>query len=381
VPRPRSGAVTLLVGTRKGAFTLRSDSERKRWEVRSCEFLGHVVHHLVLDPRDRKTLLLAARTWEQGATIFRSEDKGKSWKSAAKPPAFGPAGEGRYQRRVNHVFWLTPGHASEPGVWYAGTCPQGLFKSRDGGKTWKGVAGFNEADPIDEWTAAGRDATPDGPKLHSILVDPRDKAHLYVALSGGGVFESTTEGRTWTPLNEGSLADYMQETSPPFGQDPHLMAMAPTNPDRLWQQGHCGVYRMDREEGHWVRVGTNLPEEVGDVGFPIVVHPRDPDSAWVFPMDGTATWSRTPPDARPAVFRTRDAGESWERQDGGFPKENAWWTVKRTCMAQDARDPVGVYLGTSSGEIWCSVKEGRAWRCIARHLPHVYSVEVAGVTR
>lgn len=383
VPRPKSGAVTLLVGTRKGAFFLRSDRERKDWGVARAEFLGHVVHHVVQDPRDRKVILVAARTGHLGPTIFRSEDAGKSWKEASRPPMFDTAPEGLQQRTVGHVFWLTPGGAGQPGVWYAGTSPQGLFRSRDGGKTWRPVNGFNHHRDLDNWTGGDQDGTPDGPKLHSILVDPRDEGHLYLGMSSGGVFESTNAGRTWAPLNRGCLADFIPgwHEDMEHGHDPHHVGLAPTNPDRLWQQNHCGIYRMDREEARWVRVGENMPAEVGDIGFPILLHPRDPDTAWVFPMDGSSVWPRTSPGGMPALYRTRDAGATWERQDRGMPREHAWWSVKRQCLAQDAHDPLGLYLGNTSGEVWGSINEGRSWKCVGRHLPHIYSLEVAGVVQ
>ena len=382
VPRPRRGAVTLWVGTRKGAFRIKGDSDRKSWKLGSPQFLGHVVHHVVADPREKGVVLAAARTGHLGPTVYRSSDQGKSWKEGTRPPAFDTAKAGLGQRVVNHVFWLRPGHDSEPGVWYAGTSPQGLFKSRDGGKSWKPVAGFNNEPRLDEWSGGEKDGTPDGPKLHSILVDPRDKDHLYVGMSSGGVFESTNGGRAWEPLNLGCRAEFLPDgDDAAFGHDPHQVVMAQTNPDRLWQQNHCGIYRMDREEGEWVRVGEAMPSDVGDIGFPIVVHPRDPDAAWVFPMDGTDVWPRTSPDGRPACYRTRDGGKKWERQDRGMPRDQAYWTVKRQCMAHDTHDPVGVYLGTTSGEIWGSANEGRSWKNLARHLPHVYSVEVAGVVQ
>ena len=378
VPRPRKGAVRLLIGTRKGAFVLRGDRERKQWTLAEPLFLGHIVHHIVQDPRNGSSMLVAARTGHLGPTVFRSEDRGKSWQEASEPPAFESPVEGLQARTVNHVFWLSAGHASELGVWFAGTSPQGLFHSADGGDTWAPVPGFNAHPMLDQWTGGEKDGTPDGPKLHSILVDPRDHGHMFLGLSSGGVFESTDAGGSWQPLNRGCAADFLPIEDPEFGHDPHCLGMAATNPDRLWQQNHCGIYRMDREQGTWLRVGENMPAEVGDIGFPIVLHPRDPDTVWVFPMDGTAVWPRTCPGGRPAVFRTRDAGETWERQDRGLPKQNAWLTVKRQCMAHDGHDPLGLYFGTTSGELWGSTNEGRSWKCLARHLPHVYSVEVAG---
>lgn len=119
-----------------------------------------------------------------------------------------------------------------------------------------------------------------------------------------------------------------------------------------------------------------MPKDVGDIGFPIAAHPRDPDSAWVFPMDGTSVWPRTSPGGKPAVFGTRDAGVSWQRLDSGLPIGQAWWTVKRQCLAADAHDTVGLYFGTTSGEVWASADEGARWARIAEHLPHIYSVTV-----
>ena len=122
-----------------------------------------------------------------------------------------------------------------------------------------------------------------------------------------------------------------------------------------------------------------MPSAVGDVGFPMVVHPRNPDTAWVFPMDGTDVWPRTSPGGRPAVYVTRDGGNEWARLDKGFPASQAWWTVKRQAMASDCEVQVGLYVGTTSGELWLSRNEGRHWQCLARHLPEIYAIEVATI--
>ena len=365
---------TLLVGTRKGVWVYRSDASRERWTPTGPMFLGHIAQHVVLDPRDRRTMLLAASTGHLGPTLFRSDDVGATWKEATSPPAF-PAGE-RLGRSVRRVFWLTPGHSSEPGVWYAGSTPQGLFRSDDGGDTWSSVAGFNDHPMYETWCEWPEEQTPDGSMLHSIIVDPRDAQHVYLGLSSGGVFESTDGGGDWAPLNAGCAIPFSPVPEPEFGHDPHCVRLHPHRPDRLYQQNHCGIYRMERADGRWVRIGDNMPSEVGDIGFPIELHPRDPDTAWVFPMDGTDVWPRTSPDGRPAVFMTRDAGASWTRQDRGLP-ESAWYTVKRQAMTTDDRDPVGIYFGTTSGEVWASTDEGAEWHCIAEHLPEIYSVEFA----
>jgi photosystem II stability/assembly factor-like uncharacterized protein len=368
-------SLEIYIATRKGVW-IAASADRRTWALRGPRFLGQQCHHIVLDPRDGRTLLLASRQWHLGPTVFRSLDGGETWKEATTPPQF-PKGEPR-ERAVDHVFWLTPSNASEPGVWYAGTSPKGLFRSEDHGVTWAPVSGFNDHPEQVTWIGGDKDQTPDGGKLHSILVDPRDPAHLYLGLSGGGIFESTDRGADWRPLNRGVAMDF----APPkadgseyaFGHDPHCIAQHPTTPDRLWHQNHCGLYRIDRPSDRWVRVGDAMPREVGDIGFPVVLHPRDPDVAWVFPMDGGGDWPRTPPGGRPAVFATRDAGATWQRQDEGFPRAQAWWTVKRQAMCADAGDPVGVYFGTTSGEVWASADEGASFHLLARDLPHIFSV-------
>ena len=244
-PAPRR--VRLLIATRKGLWTLAGDATRRAWKLTGPQFLGNMVHHAVLDPREGKTMLAAARTGHLGPTIFRSLDGGKSWKEAGKPPAF-TADSGRV---VDHTFWLTPGHASQPGVWYAGTSPQGLFRSRDGGATWEGVAGFNGHPQRKAWCGGDQDGTPDGAKLHSILIDPRDSMHMYIAMSSGGVFESNDGGADWHPLNQGVRADFQPNPDIEYGHDPHCVRFAAGNPDRLYQQNHCGLFRLDRPATRW----------------------------------------------------------------------------------------------------------------------------------
>ena len=271
----------------------------------------------------------------------------------------------------------TPGHADEPDVWYAGTSPQGLFRSADGGVTWAPFSSINDDPQYLKWMGSVQDGTPDGPKLHSIIVDPRDPAHLYFAMSGGGVHESVDGGRTFAQLIEGlDVVEGFDRADATF-HDPHCVRLCPSNPDRLYQQNHCGIYRLDRPSTRWVNIGTGMPQPVGAVGFPMVVHPRDADTAWVFPMDGTSVWPRTSPDGKPAVYTTRDAGTTWQRLDAGLPESQAWWTVKRQAMTADSRDAVGLYFGTTSGELWMSRDEGGKWDCIAQHLPEIYAVEAA----
>ena len=371
--------VVILVATRKGAWLYHGDPARRTWKVDGPHFLGHVINHLVLDPRDGRALLAAAKTGHLGPTVFRSSDLGRTWKEAARPPAFPKAPEGEKGRAVDHTFWLTPGHPSEPDVWYAGTSPQGLFRSDDGGDTWEPLSGLNDDPQYRAWMGDPQGGTPDGPKLHSIIVDPRDPAHLYLAMSSGGVHESLDRGASWAPLVGGlEVVEGFDPANLAF-HDPHCIRLCASNPDRLYQQNHCGSYRLDRPSREWVRIGRAMPRRVGDIGFPMVIHPRDDRTAWVFPMDGTSVWPRTCPDGKAAVYSTRNGGRTWRRLDAGLPREQVWWTVKRQAMTGDARDPVGLYFGTTSGELWASRDEGARWSCLARHLPEIYAVEAAEV--
>lgn len=380
--QPAKLGVAVLVGTKKGLWILRADAKRKTWKTEGPHFLGCVINHAVVDPRDQKTILVAMRTGHLGPTIYRSTNGGKKWEEQTTALPKFKAGEAipghpeKKPRVVEHIFWIEPGAPSEKGVWYAGTSPAGLFRSSDNGSTWEPVSGWNDHPKMAEWI--GYEGVPDvGHPVHSICVDPRDPAHLYIGISCGGAFESTDRGASWKPINRGCAADFMpkelQETAE-TGHDPHCMRQHPLNPDRLYQQNHCGIYRIDRPGERWERIGRAMPKSVGDIGFPMVLHPRDPDTVWVFPMDGGTVWPRVSPGGKPAAFKTKNAGKTWIRQNAGMPAEQGWFTVKRQAFSSDSNDPLGLYFGTTSGEVWASSNEGDSWKCIAAHLPHIYSV-------
>ncbi len=360
----------VLVATRKGAWLYHGDAARKTWRADGPHFLGHIISHLVLDPRDGRTLLAAAKTGHLGPTVFRSTDCGRSWKEAARPPAFAKAADGE-GRTVDHTFWLTPAHANEPNVWYAGTSPQGLFRSEDGGVSWELFSSVNEDPRYREWMGSAQDGTPDGPKMHSIIVDPRNPSHLYFAMSGGGVHETLDKGRTWAPIVKGlEVVEGFDPAAITF-HDPHCVRLCPSNPDRLYQQNHCGIYRSEDGGRRWESIEAGLPSSFG---FPATPHPRDPDTLYLLPLNGDSA-GRYPPDGCTAVWRTSDGGRTWQDLREGLPQRDAYFAVLRQAMAADTLDPAGIYFGTNTGTLFASADEGDSWSCVAQHLPTVLSVE------
>jgi len=359
--RDEISELILLVATDKGAFLYYSDGDRRHWDVNGPHFLGSVIHHLILDPRDNKSLLASVHSRLSGSTVYRSKDFGKTWKPAAKPPEFP---NDKLKRRVDHIF----------------SSPQGLFRSEDCGDTWESVEGFNNNSMWKKWTADSLEGYPKVSKLHSILIDPMEKEHMYLGMSYGGIFETTDQGKTWEPLNGGLKADYLKGT-PEFGHDPHSVVFHPFKPERLYQQNHCGIYRIDRPKKKWVRIGDNMPADIGDVGFPIAVHPSDPNIIWVFPIDGNEAWSRVSPEGQPALYCSHDGGDTWFRQDIGLPMRNAWFTVLRQGLATDCLGEAGLYFGTTSGSLWMSDNEGNSWRQIAVHLPRILAVETGVILK
>src|SRR5258706_1126053 len=319
---------SVLVGTRKGLFILSADSGRKKWRMTGPAFLGETVNHALVDPRDGRTLLAAVKAGHLGPTVFRSTDAGASWKEAEHPPQFPKAPEGEKGDAVDHVFWLTPGHARNRERWYAGTSPQALFVSGDGGRNWSGVEGFNANRASAPWIARGQDAPPDGATWHSINIDPADPRHIYVGLSGGGVFESTDEGASWRPLNRGCAADFLPDPDAEYGHDPHCLRVHPRSGD-VYQQNHCGIYSLDRAARRWTRIGKAMPRAIGDIGFPLALHPRGPRTLWVFPMDGSTVWPRVPIGGKPAVYGSRDGGKTWKPLRPGLPRAQGPVTVER----------------------------------------------------
>jgi BNR/Asp-box repeat protein len=390
------GKVRVLVGTRKGAFILTSDGQRKKWDVNGPLFAGWELYHLKGSPADPDRLYASQTSGWFGQIIQRSDDGGKTWHQPGTPPgepttdADGmPKGESNKfvydtssetgkpltthqhydgtQRpwEFKRVWHLEPSLA-DPNTVYAGVEDAALFRSTDGGQTWHELAGLRSAKGELWQPGAG------GMCLHTILLDRRHPERIFVAISAAGAFRSDDAGQTWRPVNKGLKSQYeLPDPDAEVGHCVHSIAMHPSRPNVLFMQKHWDVLRSDNTGESWHEVSGNLPT---DFGFPIVVHAHQPDTIYVVPIKSDS--EHFPPDGKLRVYRSRTGGNEWEAMTNGLPQENCYVNVLRDAMTVDTLDPCGVYFGTTGGQVYGSTNGGDSWNPIVRDLPAVLSVEV-----
>lgn len=356
--------VVFLVGTQKGLFRLVSDAERQHWQLSGPHIAGYEILHAWHDPRDRRLAYAAASHLIWGAHIYRSEDGGLSWESLSSVPQH-PAG--RHETALRAIWYLAPGLAAEPQTLYAGIDPAGLFVSHDAGASWQPLAGLNEHPSRSSWEPAKG-----GFSCHSIQQPEAAPQRLYAAISAGGAYRSDDRGASWYPINAGVRAENLPQRYAVSGHNVHRLIVAGADPDRLYRQCYNGIYRSDDGGLNWHEISAGLPS---DFGYALVSEAADPDAVYVLPIADNHL--RTAPEGRLRVYRSGDAGASWEALGDGLPQAHAYVTVLREAMALDDLEPCGVYFGTSSGHVFASRDRGRAWRCIAEFLPRILNVKAA----
>jgi photosystem II stability/assembly factor-like uncharacterized protein len=352
----------LMVGTRKGLWLGRSDDARATWDFDGPHFDVEEVYSCLVDAREETTTLYAgASSLWLGPVVRRSTDGGATWQeTSVKFPD-------DVDESVARIWQLAVG---PDGTVWAGTEPGAVFRSTDGGVSFALVRGLWDHPHRPQWNAGFG-----GQAFHTILPHPTDPDSVTVAISTGGVYQTRDGGGTWEPRNQGIRAIFLPEGQqyPEFGQCVHKIARDPVRPERLYLQNHGGVYRSDDEGGSWRSIADGLP---ADFGFPVVVHPRRPDTLYLFPIQ--AGEHRYPPDAKARVWRSTDAGESWQELADGLP-DRFYVAVMRDAMCADDQDPAGVYVGARNGAVWGSADEGETWRALASDLPDVMAVRAAAV--
>ncbi len=387
-------AIRVLVGTHKGAFILTSDGRRKKWRIDGPLFAGWDVYHLKGSPVDPERIYASQTSSWFGQIIQRSDDGGKTWFQPGsgdqdnEPEGDMPKGESNRfvydtsattgRPLTTHQWYDGTPHAWEfarvwhlepslddPDTCYAGVEDAALFKTTDGGTTWHELAALRGHESATEWAPGAG-----GLCLHTIVLDPFKDDRIFCAISAAGTFRSDDGGASWMPINKGLHSDYIPDPTADVGHCVHRVEIHPTRPDTLFMQKHWDIMRSDDGGDSWYEVSGDLPS---DFGYPIAVHPHEPETIYVVPLESDSL--RYPAGGKLRVYRSRTGGNEWEPLTDGLPQQNCYVNVLRDAMAVDAAEPGGIYFGTTGGQVYASADGGDTWNAIVRDLPAVLSVE------
>ena len=364
--------VRVLVGTHKGAFVMTSDAKRKQWDISGPHFTGWDVYHVKGSPVDPNRIYAAQNTGWFGQIIQRSDDGGVTWNPVGNKFAYeGATGTHLYYDgtprpwEFKRVWHLEPS-LTDPDTVYAGVEDAALFRSTDGGQNWAELPALRQHSTGPSWAPGAG-----GMCLHTILLDKNHPDRMFIAISSAGVFKTEDAGKSWRPANKGLHSEGIPDPNAEVGHCVHRIAMHPSRPDTLFMQKHWDVMRSDDAGESWREVSDNLPS---DFGFPIDVHPHEPETIYVVPIKSDS--EHVPPDGKLRVYRSRTGGNDWEALTNGLPQSNCFVNVLRDAMAVDSLDKCGIYFGTTGGQVYASADAGDNWNPIVRDLPAVLSVEV-----
>lgn len=366
------GAVRVLVGTSKGAFILSSDGKRKQWKVDGPHFGGWEIYHLKGSPVEPNRLYASQATDWFGQVIHRSDDGGKSWETVGNEFVYeGETGTHQWYDGSPHPWefkrvWHLEPSLTDADTIYAGVEDAAIFRSTDGGLTWRELPGLRGHGTGPDWSPGAG-----GLCLHTILLDPQNPDRIFVAISAAGAFRTDDGGDTWLPINQGLKSEYIPDPDSEIGHCVHRIALHPSRPNVLFMQKHWDVMRSDDAGDNWYEISGNLPS---DFGFVVDVHAHEPETIYVLPIKSDS--EHYPPEGKLRVYRSRTGGNEWEALTNGLPQSDVYHNVLRDAMAVDGLDPCGIYFGTTGGQVYGSADGGDNWAAIVKDLPRVLSVEV-----
>lgn len=357
-----NGTVLLTVGTKRGLFLL-SSSDRQKWDIETTSLKGQRVFYAILDQRKGHRMFAANNGDFFGSFVRYSDDFGETWQTPETGIQFSPeSGE-----KLENIWVIETGRPNEPETLYAGVDPASLWVSTDNGVHWTANEGLLNHPTRKQWEPGAG-----GLCLHTIVVDPTNPLRMWVGISAVGCLRTDDGGTTWVFANKNVRAGFLPEQYPEFGQCIHRLVQHPTQPDTLYQQNHCGIYKSLNAGEDWIDIQNSLPSEFG---FPIALDSHHPDTVFVVVEDPEG---RHNVDDHFVVYRTDNAGEQWQPLTKGLPTgQGVRLGVLRHGMCADTLDPCGVYVGTNTGQIFASHDRGDSWQLIADFLPPVYSINAA----